>query len=202
MYVIAAALAAFAAIFAADAVASAPGDAGGGGGGDSWPDADCNVSFDSQGGSSVYSIERVPEGSRISEPAPPSLDGYAFGGWYREEDCVNRWNFASDTVYGDITLYAKWDFIGGSSSTTYHVRFNSQGGSPVSSVFGIMWGGRILEPPAPEKRGFVFGGWYTEDDCVNAWDFDRDSVRGNTMLYAKWTSQYMLSLDGRGAEWR
>ncbi|WP_162491147.1 InlB B-repeat-containing protein, partial [Candidatus Symbiothrix dinenymphae] len=29
-------------------------------------------------------------------------------GWYREAACTNAWNFNTDGVTGDITLYAKW----------------------------------------------------------------------------------------------
>jgi uncharacterized repeat protein (TIGR02543 family) len=36
-------------------------------------------------------------------------DGYTFGGWYKEAALVTPWNFGTDTVTGNITLYAKWD---------------------------------------------------------------------------------------------
>jgi len=38
---------------------------------------------------------------------------YTFGGWYKEAACANAWNFSTDTVTGNITLYAKWTYIGG-----------------------------------------------------------------------------------------
>jgi len=65
------------------------------------------VSFDSQGGSMVASIQDVMSGSTITEPPAPSLSGYTFGGWYKEAACTNIWNFNTDTVTGNITLYAK-----------------------------------------------------------------------------------------------
>lgn len=30
-------------------------------------------------------------------------------GWYKESGFTNRWNFTTDTVTSDLTLYAKWD---------------------------------------------------------------------------------------------
>ena len=67
------------------------------------------VKFDSQGGSSIASITNVTSGSTITKPAvDPIWSGYTFGGWYKEAACINAWNFATDTVNSDITLYAKW----------------------------------------------------------------------------------------------
>jgi uncharacterized repeat protein (TIGR02543 family) len=73
------------------------------------------VSFDSQGGSSVASITGVSSGSVITAPLAPTRPGYTFGGWYKEASCVNAWNFSTDTVNGNITLYAKWTYSGGGS---------------------------------------------------------------------------------------
>jgi len=66
-----------------------------------------NVTFNSKGGSSVVS-QTIERGSLVKEPANPTRSGYRFGGWYKEEACINLWNFASDTVTSNITLYAKW----------------------------------------------------------------------------------------------
>jgi len=44
------------------------------------------------------------------KPSPdPVRDGYDFGGWFKEEACTNEWNFTTDVVTGNITLYAKWN---------------------------------------------------------------------------------------------
>jgi uncharacterized repeat protein (TIGR02543 family) len=66
------------------------------------------VSFDSQGGSAVAAITGLVSGSTISQPAVPTKTNWAFGGWYKEAGCSNAWNFESDTVTADTTLYARW----------------------------------------------------------------------------------------------
>lgn len=38
----------------------------------------------------------------------PIKIGYTFIGWYKEDSCINIWNFISDTVDTNMTLYAKW----------------------------------------------------------------------------------------------
>ena len=68
------------------------------------------VTFDNNGeGTYSRTIENVPSGSMIGEPIPaPTADGSTFGGWYKETGCTNAWNFATDVVSSDKTLYAKW----------------------------------------------------------------------------------------------
>lgn len=54
-------------------------------------------------------------------------------------------------------------------------------------------------PPSPEREGYMFGGWYKEPACINAWNFAVDKIpakvrdeEGNwlwdeeTNLYAQW----------------
>ncbi|HEX2925601.1 MAG TPA: S-layer homology domain-containing protein, partial [Ruminiclostridium sp.] len=57
---------------------------------------------------STYITQVVLNGGKLSVPVQPVRDGYIFDGWYREAACVNPWEFNSDTVSGDIILYAKW----------------------------------------------------------------------------------------------
>jgi len=66
------------------------------------------VTFDSNGGSSVES-QRVMEGNTVRRPEAPTRETYSFIGWYKEAtDNAEQWNFSSDRVNSDITLYAKW----------------------------------------------------------------------------------------------
>ena len=66
------------------------------------------VTFDSMGGSSVPA-QTVEEGELVLEPLTmPTKTSHSFGGWYKESECINEWDFAVDTVTQDITLYARW----------------------------------------------------------------------------------------------
>lgn len=44
------------------------------------------------------------------EPQDPGTSGYFFAGWYKDKSFTTKqkWNFATDTVQEDITLYACW----------------------------------------------------------------------------------------------
>ena len=54
-------------------------------------------------------------------PTDPTREGYIFGGWYKEPECINKWDFDTDIVpgtewksewiiaeYQETILYAKW----------------------------------------------------------------------------------------------
>lgn len=69
------------------------------------------VTFDSKGGSSVES-QRIMEGNPVRRPDLPIYAGYNFNGWYKDEATTDDlWNFDTDRVQSDLTLYAGWQPI-------------------------------------------------------------------------------------------
>lgn len=70
----------------------------------------CMVTFDVQGrGIAPADYVGIIVGSTIAGPDPePTAEGYRFDGWYRDAACTKAWNFDTDIVQSDITLYAKW----------------------------------------------------------------------------------------------
>lgn len=66
------------------------------------------VTFDTNGGSTVNN-QYVRTGNTIVKPADPTnSNGYIFDGWYKEDTFENLWDFSTDTVSENTTLYAKW----------------------------------------------------------------------------------------------
>ena len=52
--------------------------------------------------------QKVKKGSLVQRPEQPKRPGRTFAGWYLDEDCTERWDFETDTVEENMTLYAKW----------------------------------------------------------------------------------------------
>ena len=50
--------------------------------------------------------------SLIDAPTAPTAEGYRFDGWYKNAACTKAWNFETDTVTTNTTLYAKWTYEG------------------------------------------------------------------------------------------
>ena len=40
-------------------------------------------------------------------PPEPTREGYTFDGWYKEEDCINKWDFTSDKTSPSYTYYVE-----------------------------------------------------------------------------------------------
>lgn len=65
------------------------------------------VQFNSNGGTEVQS-QSVESGEKVTQPANPTKEGYTFGAWYSDLALTDAWDFANDTVSGDMMLYASW----------------------------------------------------------------------------------------------
>lgn len=69
-----------------------------------------------------FFINDFERGGLIEDtPYEPQREGYTFGGWYKEADCINKWDFATDrlpeatydedgyvTNFVETKLYAAW----------------------------------------------------------------------------------------------
>lgn len=67
------------------------------------------VIFDSKGGSDVETLTDVVYQSKIKAPADPTREGFAFDGWYWDEEFETPFDFEKDVItWTETTLYAKW----------------------------------------------------------------------------------------------
>jgi len=168
---------------------------------------DCTVRFETNGGTEIPD-QTVQYGEKIMRPEDPVRDGYHVEGWYSDIDLKTPWDFETDTVQGNMTLYVKWaegDPAGGmcwlwwiiglallllalllllllgrktvTFHTGCHIRIHKQ---------WVRKGGHAKRPEAPVFPGRIFAGWYQDEAGMNPWDFDRDTVKQNMTLYAKW----------------
>ena len=135
------------------------------------------VTFDVQGGAPSPASQRVPAHSRAHRPAAPTREGYVFQGWYRDAEGTAAWDFETDTVSRNMTLYAKWE-AGEPLPVLCTVTFDAQGGAPVPAGQTVAADGRADRPAAPAREGYVFQGWYRDIEGTDPWDFTQDTVTG------------------------
>ena len=188
-----------------------PADTGGGGGeeggGGEHTEVKFTVTFNVQGHGTAPGSVEVNEGGKVTKPTDPSAEGWTFGGWFKEAACTNAWDFASDTVTANVTLYAKWTENGGGEVTKYTVTFDVQGHGEAPTSVEVDEGGKVTKPTDPSATGWTFGGWFKEAACTNEWDFDNETVSTNVTLYAKWTENaedlvsVTFNLQGHGENW-
>jgi len=68
------------------------------------------VSFNMNGHGDAPDDQCVSSGGKATAPTKPTADGYVFVGWYENAECTGTaWNFTTNTVTKNLTLYAKWE---------------------------------------------------------------------------------------------
>ena len=134
-------------------------------------------------GDSEYAKQVLPSGTLATRPdAPAATPGYTFGGWNKTDGTA--WDYASDKVTDNITLYAKW------AANTYTITFDTVGGSeiaPITQDYGTV----ITAPEAPTREGYTFIGWDKEIPTTMPTE--------NMTVTAQWEiNQYTITFDTNG----
>jgi len=102
----------------------------------------------------------VSYGEALKRPKDPEKPGCKFDGWYTDREKRKLYDFESP-VFGDMVLYAKWEYTQGLSKITHTLTFNGY-----VDTFSVTVGhGHIVRrPPDPERPGYDFLGWYTGEE--------------------------------------
>ena len=156
--------------------------------------------------STKYSVKY---GSTLPSISKPSRTGYAFGGYYSNSNGSGTQYYDANasvtntswTCSGNKTIYAKW------TPLTYNITLDNQGGTGGTSTITATYDGNMPSATMPTRRGYTFGGYYSEtdgggtqyytDSGSSARTWNSTSI---TILYAKWISHtYNITLDGNGA---
>lgn len=85
-----------------------------------WAEVTYTVVFQVNGGSSISS-KTVAEGDTVVAPSDPTRSGFTFAGWYADSNFVSPWNFSTDKIEKNTTIYAQWEEIALSTSYGYLV---------------------------------------------------------------------------------
>lgn len=99
---------------------------------------------------------------------------------YIEDKCCEK-----DYVPVKYPYYLKYPVIIGGKVEGYYVDYDSNGGTKVGSQY-YQHGQYSEEPEEPVLKGYKFGGWYADENCIiKQYEFDTRITMSFT-LYAKW----------------
>ena len=75
------------------------------------------------------------------------------------------------------------------TSATSTVTFDSKGGSKVASeTITYSANAKVTQPTtAPTRSGYTFAGWFSDEACTSAYNFETTVTSPAVTLYAKWT---------------
>jgi len=147
----------------------------------------------------------VTSGTSITLPDQTgfNLPGHTFGGWNTNSTGTGT-NYSANSsyiVYGDITLYAKWDRI-----PTYRISFNINNATgttppdrdePFNASITLPGNSGFTRP------GYIFEGW-NSNAAGDGIDYSAGSsytVTGNITFFAKWKAilTYTVLYDSNGS---
>ena len=101
---------------------------------------------------------------------------------------VEFMDYVADYENGLVTVYMnKFSTLAVITSDTAIVAFETNGGSEIDPV-EVNFGEKLAKPADPTKDGYIFAGWYTDEELTEAYDFDQE-VTEDMYLYAKWTKK-------------
>ena len=177
------------------------------------------VTFDANGHGTAPSEQKTTYGGKITEPAAPTAENYYFQGWFKESTCKNIWDFASDIVTANITLYAKWSDCDHSGNTNTLSCTNNTicsvcsgtvaptGHTPSASwsndstdhwkICENPWGGEIID-----KSAHTYGDWTVTIPATE----EHEGERQHTCTECGYTETEVISKEAHvhsfGSEWK
>ena len=177
------------------------------------------VTFDANGHGTAPTQQKTTYGGKITEPAAPTAENYYFQGWFKESTCENIWDFDSDIVTADITLYAKWSDCDHSGNTntlscTNNTTCSVCGGTvaPTGHTPSASWSNdstdhwKICENPwcgeIIEKSAHTYGGWTVTIPATE----EHEGERQHTCTECGYTETEIISKEAHvhsfGSEWK
>ena len=177
------------------------------------------VTFDANGHGTAPTQQKTTYGGKITEPAAPTAENYYFQGWFKESTCENMWDFDSDIVTANITLYAKWSdcdhsgntntlsctnnttcsVCGGTVAPTGHTPSASRSNDSTDHwrICENPWCGEIIE-----KSAHTYGGWTVTIPATE----EHEGERQHTCTECGYTETEIISKEAHvhsfGSEWK
>lgn len=85
---------------------------------------------------------------------------------------------------GDVDIYEV------KTPEEFSITFQSNGGTELDSM-DIGYNEELNEPEQPEKDGYIFAGWYSDEKLTQKYEFNKMPAK-NFILYAKWIADYKI----------
>ena len=143
------------------------------------------LTYNTNGGNTISPVYEV---LNIPLLPTPVKSGYTFLGWYYDNNTFLHPVNYGDVMDDDITIYAKW-------KDSYTVIFNANGGTIPVPLINVQ---TITSLPNSIRSGYVFDGWYYDNNTFLQPVYVGDIVTDDITIYAKWLTAYDISFETNG----
>lgn len=166
-----------------------------------WEFLGYNITFDANGGEGSMDAVTVKEGTLYTLPKSTfTLHNYHMSGWSLSATGAKAYDDEEEiTMVGeDITLFAKWEFLG------YTLSFNGNGGTGSIDDTNYLPGDTVILPESTYQYvDKVFIGWSTSNDPSNIMEAGSEFVMPSSdcTLFANWIDEEaVIHFDANGGE--
>ena len=135
----------------------------------------------------------IPYNSAVGTIPTPERSGYTFAGWYTDDNTFQNEVTSATVITANTDFYAKW-------IENITVTLNAKGGTVTPSSITFASGTEVGTLPTPEKNGYDFKGWFTDDETFQNEVTSVTVFNTGTIIYAKWeeTTNITINLDADG----
>lgn len=152
------------------------------------PEGKVTVTFVTPDGATAVGAQEIDKGGKATRPeTDPTMPDHTFVGWFTEEGGATEFDFDA-VINTNVSVYAKFtpNEVPPQPVEKVTVTFVTGEGATTVEPQEIDKGSSALIPETPKKTGFVFGGWYVDNETFSQpFDFGA-AVNEIITLYAKW----------------
>ncbi|MBR4723972.1 MAG: InlB B-repeat-containing protein, partial [Clostridia bacterium] len=129
----------------------------------------------------------------------PAINGNVVAGYIKDDGTIetvpSEYDDTTKTIilalshFSDYVIYTEPVIHhssggGGGGTTSYTVKFDTNGGDELKNI-SVQQGQAIGTIQTPQKKGFIFDGWYSDKELTKAYSAD-EKVTASTTLFAGW----------------
>ncbi len=157
--------------------------------------ADCEVTFDTNGGSEVSYNVTVKNGDTLNKPiVQPTQSGYVFKYWALSTNLNSEYSW-NTPITSNITLMAVWQAVGSDHIFTFDL---DGGEGDFNTQVAVANGDTVSAPTTPTKVGYTFLRWSIEGQTTSY--YFSTPVTEDITLVAVWQAiqTYTVEFDVNG----
>lgn len=128
----------------------------------------------------------------------PAINGNVVAGYIKDDGTIETvpsvYDDTTKTIilalshFSDYVIYTEpvihHSSGGGGGTTSYTVKFDTNGGDALKNI-SVQQGQAIGTIQTPQKKGFIFDGWYSDKELTKSYSAD-EKVTASTTLFAGW----------------